>query len=207
MSIRSVSTIAALFLIAALLLAALAQSNHVAFAVPQTLGDATASATPTPTPPPPPTDGPTPTYRQAPTDPSLADYIDTPDEAIAKAYEYDRRLGLVWDVPWDTTTPRSDPSRFIILRFSDLTAEGAAAGEPVTYVPDLIDNAGAVWSVTILGQFSPPEEPSSVTSGATYVVSERSGILWVERIGLVVIPPVAAGTPVPSFIETPRPYP
>lgn len=194
MRIHSIVTTVALLLAVGLVFAGAARTIGVALAVPHMQDVAT------PTPPPPPTAGPTPTYGPAPTDESLTDTIDTPAEAIAIAYEADRALNLHWQEPWDTSTAASHPERFIVNRFPNLEAEAAAAGEPVTVTIAALNNAGSVWSVTVLGWINTPEEPDTHSEGATYVISARSGVIWVERQGLQFIPP----TPTP--IPTPTPW-
>jgi hypothetical protein len=167
---------------------------------------------PTITPGPPPTPGPAPTF------PSLANPIDTREEAIVMAYQYDREFQAVWEVPWDPTTPDSDPDRFIILWFPDINTEEAVAGDGMQVEPDIVTDIGPVWSVTITGSVSGFGSPETA-NGATYVISQRSGILVIQKVGLTALPPTPTptvtpgGPPVPTPTETatrvptPDPYP
>lgn len=127
------------------------------------------ATSPVPTAAPKKTQGPPPT-----TIPSVYSVLEHPltkEEAIQKAFEYDRRIAK-WQEDWSPQTFTSDPNRITATWYKDRSYDGSEPGEGA--------ENGPIWVVTINGNVQlPGEDPQNrVHDGISYQVSQDNGLVW-----------------------------
>lgn len=111
------------------------------------------------------------------------------EQALAQALILDAQIAT-WDQPWSSDTLTLEPGRISIEAFRSRAEESAASGYREWFAPEIEQDAGAVWRITIKGDvrlriLGPNANVvNQVYDGVTYVISQRTGQLLSITTGL-----------------------
>lgn len=134
-----------------------------------------------------PTPGPNYVPPPYPTTPAL-DHEVTKSEAVDLALYFDRLAQ--WQEPWSLKTIEKDTERITVALHPSRAAADKAIGYDIVYDPELEEEAGRVWAISVKGLVNlflmMPGGPDEYTDSVVYQISARTGNL----VGVHTGPPV-----------------